>query len=490
MRYVLRPDQEEVLQKVKALFVQGARRVILFLPTGAGKTVIASHVVEGAVSKGNRVLFLAHRRELIFQSSEKLANLGVSHGIIMGSHPTSPSASVQVASVQTAVRRNLGNFQVVIVDECHHARSDSYQEILNRYPQSAILGLSATPYRLDGKGLGKIFQEIVPGLGTRDLINAGHLVPFRVFAPPTIDMRGAKIRGGDFAREEMSRCMGTKIYGDILRHWQNHGRGLPTVLFAASVQQSEELVAEFRGAGVAAAHIDASTLPAKRDEALKALASGNLELLSNVGILTEGWDCPPAACGIMARPTASLCLHVQMVGRMLRTFQGKTGAIILDHAGNHLRHGFVTDDREIDLDGLKKRSKKDGEVKVPSVRICPSCYACMPGATLVCPQCGHVFEATGREIRYNRASILQEIKPGPLKSWQRDMGREVYPDAPKKPRTKKDPATYYAEKLAIARERGYNLRWADHQFMATFGKWPSFGKGQIEEKSPKRSWAW
>jgi superfamily II DNA or RNA helicase len=284
--------------------------------------------------------------------------------------------------------------------------------------------------------------------------------------------------------------MGTKIYGDILRHWQNHGRGLPTVLFAASVQQSEELVAEFRGAGVAASHIDASTPPAKRDEALKALASGSIEVLSNVGILTEGWDCPPAACGIMARPTASLCLHIQMVGRTLRTFPGKTGSIILDHAGNHLRHGFVTDDRDIDLEGLKKRGKKDGEEAVPSVRTCPKCYACMPSLTLVCPSCGHVFENTGREITYKRETNLQEIKPGPLKSWQRDMGREVRPDAPQAPRTKKDPATYYAEKLSIARERGYNVRWADHQFKATFGTWPTFTKEQVEEKQPERSWSW
>lgn len=489
MRYTLRPDQVDVLEQVKALYRSGTRRVIIFMATGAGKTVTAAYIVEGAVNKGNRVLFLAHRRELIFQSSEKLGNLGIRHGIIMGAVPTSPLEPVQVASVQSAIHRNLGNYDVIVVDECHHARSDSYHQILDRYPNAAILGLSATPYRLDGKGLGEMFQAIVPGLSTRDLIDQGKLVPFRVFAPPTIDMRGAAHHGREFAKEEMSRCLGTKVYGDILKHWQLHGRGLPTVLFAASVQQSEELVAAFKAAGVAAAHVDASTLPGKRDAALKALATGSLEVLSNVGILTEGWDCPPAACGIISRPTESLCLHMQMDGRLLRTFPGKTEAIILDHVGNHQRHGFPTDERELDLDGLKRRSKKGIETPA-TVRTCPKCYACMPGGVATCPQCGYVFVIEGREITYKLDVQLQELKPGPLKPWQRDMGREVRPDAPAEPKTRKDPATYYAEKLAIARERGYDRRWADHQFQFAFGKFPSFGKEEIEEKKPKRSWSW
>ena len=468
-----------------------ARRVILFAPTGAGKTVIASHLIAGAANKGNRTLFLAHRRELIKQCSEKLEGMGVHHGIIMGTHPTTPLASVQVGSVATCINRNLGDFGLIIIDECHHARSESYHRILDRYPNAAVIGLSATPYRLDGKGLGEIFNAIVTVRKPRELIEEGFLVPFRVFAPSVIiDTSGWRITGGDFNKKFLEEnCCSSKIYGDIVNDWFQHGRGMPTVLFAASVKQSEELCEAFRGRGAAIAHIDANTETLKRDSALKALHSGNIEIVSSVGILTEGWDCPPASCCILARPTASVCLHIQMIGRVLRNFPGKTHALILDHAGNHFRHGFITDDREISLSGLKKKEKKiDPTEKIGSVRTCPKCYLCMPSGTLVCSACGHIFKVDERKLKVV-ASPMKELKP-----WERDMGKEFDPDAEEKPRyqPKDSPEDYYAKMRQIARDRGYSPKWADHRFQAVFGKWPQFTHESVEShsKNVRKGWSW
>jgi superfamily II DNA or RNA helicase len=486
--YSLREYQEQAVEAIREFYRRQKKRVILYMATGAGKTVVASHVIFGASSKGNRTLFLAHRRELIKQCSNKLDEMGIPHGIIMGNHPVNPRAMVQVGSVATCVNRELGEFGLIIIDECHHARSDSYHKIIDRYPNAAVIGLTATPYRLDGKGLGVLFNEIITVKTVRDLISDGFLTPFRVFAPSIIDTTGWKITGGDFNKKFLEEhCQTPKIYGDIVRDWMAHGRGRPTVMFAASVKQSEDLVAAFRAVGVSAVHVDALTPADKRDSALAALGSGSVEIVSNVGILTEGWDCPPASCAILARPTASLQLHIQMIGRILRTFKGKIDALVLDHAGNHFRHGFVTDDREISLDGVKKREKKTAG-SVGSVRTCPKCYLCMPSGTFRCSGCGHEFKPDERKIKVV-ASDLKELKP-----WEKDMGRTVDPEAPKEPRykSKSTPEEYYAKMALAAREKGYSIGWAKHRFHAVFGYYPTFSADTVktvQSKLPK-GWSW
>ena len=486
--YKLREFQSEAIELGRDSFRRGQKRIIFFLATGAGKTVIATHMIANATKKGIKTLFLAHRRELIKQCSSKLAALGISHGIIMADEPLSPLASVQVGSVQTVVRRcNIGDYGIIFLDECHHCRSESYHRILDRFPNAAIVGLSATPYRLDGKGLGEIFQEIISTRSVSQLTTDGFLVPCRVFAPSKIDMSGVKITGGDYNRAQMEqRCCSPKIYGDIVSDWLSRGRGRPTVLFAASVKQSQDLVEKFRAAGIKAKHVDANTPTLERDATLQALGTGNLEIVSNVGILTEGWDCPPASCAILARPTASTCLHVQMIGRVLRPFENKTDALILDHAGNHYRHGFITDAREVSLDGLKKRKKKDDAKKTTGVRICPKCYLCMPSGTPICASCGHVFQVETRKMQ-TVASELKELHP-----WQSGMLQDYDPNAKPEPKysPKGEPAEWFSKKLQVARERGYSPRWAYHQFQVAWGYWPNFAPQEIKKNPMKGRWSW
>ncbi len=485
--FTLRKFQADAIELARNLFREGKRRIIMFFPTGSGKTVIAAHMIASATAKGQKILFLAHRRELIRQCSDKLHALGIGHGIIMANEPLSPRASVQVASIQTVIRRrDIGEFGLIFLDECHHCRSESYHRVLDRFPQAAVVGLSATPYRLDGKGLGEIFQTIVSTRTVKDLTADGFLVPARVFAPSKIDMRGVKITGGDFNKQQMeAACCSTTIYGDIFSDWMKRGRGRPTVLFAVSVKQSQELCEKFQSAGVVAKHVDATTPPLDRDAILKSLGNGEIEILSNVGILTEGWDCPPASCAILARPTMSTCLHIQMIGRVLRPFRGKTDALILDHAGNHYRHGFITDVREVTLEGLKRKPKKENS-KTPSVRICPKCYLCMPSGSPCCPACGHVFETETREIKMVDAD-LHELRP-----WQDGMLKPFDPDAPKetKYRPRGEPGEWFARKLQQAKESGKNPRWAYHVFRSVWGYWPDFTPQHIQKQPLKRSWSW
>jgi superfamily II DNA or RNA helicase len=307
----LRPYQVEVIAEFDRAVAAGQRRIILVSPTGSGKTVIASAIIKAARYEGKRVVVLAHRREIIKQTSTKLYEHGIQHGIIAAEFPTRPFEPVQVASIQTLWQRairteamELPAADLLVIDECHHSPARTYRKIIDVYPEAILLGLTATPCRGDGRGLGGIFETIIECPQVAELIEQGYLVKTRVYAPVNPDLTGVRVEKGDYVESQLADRMNTaKLVGDIVTHWHKYGERRKTVAFTVNVGHSVHLRNEFIRSGVRAEHVDGSTPKDERDATLARLASGETELVSNCMVLTEGWDMPEVGCCILARPT-------------------------------------------------------------------------------------------------------------------------------------------------------------------------------------------
>jgi DNA repair protein RadD len=412
----LRPYQEEAIARVREASERVAR-VLMVLATGGGKTVIASWIVRTTKERGATVLFVAHRREIIAQTFCKLVRNGIpidEVGVVMGDTPLAagklfpedlgglsddalwaqfgrrrPWAKVQVGSVDTLRRRaKLGKVDLIIIDEAHRALAPSYVALVAAYPEAFVLGLTATPYRADGKGLDELFDDLVVIARPQLLIDLGFLVEPEVWSIPPSgrpDLAGVKTRGGDYEIGALSGAMNrAELVGDIVDHWQRHAAGVRTVAFACTVEHSRRIADRFVAAGVAAEHLDGETPTAERDAILGRLERGETLVVSNCGVLCEGWDQPSVKCCILARPTKSTGLYLQQAGRILRPWQGQR-AIILDHAGCARDHGLPQDDREFTLAGDSQKAKNAGAA---GARECPECYRAVPNDAKVCPGCG------------------------------------------------------------------------------------------------------
>ena len=380
----LRAYQSTKINETRMLMAQGKRSICLVSPTGSGKTVIAAHIIQNALSKGRRVLFLAHRRELIDQCAAKLRDLGIwNYNVVLSGHPHSrnPNAPMQIASIQTLIRREYPPADLVIVDEAHHAAAGQYQTLLANYPDAYVLGLTATPERLDGKGLDGIFHDLVEVASVPGLIEDGFLIAPTCLGPAAEQaasikaaLAGVKVSGGDYAEGALAEAMDTApLVGDIVSHWMLWALGRKTVVFAASIAHSQHIVEQFRQAGIAAAHLDGGMPTADRERLLAAWRKPGLDVVSNCQVLTEGFDYPELSCCVLARPTKSVALYLQMVGRVMRPAPGKNGAIILDHAGNINEHAPPHIDRVWTLQGATKK------------RQTPKTHACFV------PGCGALF---------------------------------------------------------------------------------------------------
>lgn len=441
---MLRGYQLDALQQLRDKIRAGIKRLLLISPTGSGKTVIASEMVRLAISKGNRVLFLAHRQELVLQAVARLASNNVTAGVIMAGHkPT--SSPVQVASVQTLIRRDHPIADLIIVDEAHHATAASYNKIIEKYPAATVIGLTATPFRTDGSGLGTLFQDSVRVATIEDLTKRGYLVPARYWAHNNPDMSKTKKARGDFDLTGFK----TELLGDPIESYRLVGNGARAIAFCVNVEHAKLLAFQFNMAGIPAESLDANTKTEDRLKILAEFASGAITVLTNCGILGEGYDCPAAEVVIMVRPTLSLGLYLQQIGRVLRTAGGKTEARVIDHAGNVERHGFIGDPPADLTAGIKKSKKKAG----PSVRTCPKCYAVMKSSAKECEACRHIFPPP--EPPKIKAGKLSEVKT----AWT--------------PEGMKGPAEYYKYQLHLCRIKNWKPGAAAHRFRIKFGRWPN-----------------
>jgi superfamily II DNA or RNA helicase len=384
MTIELRDYQMHAVEATRMCIRRGVRRVLVNAATGAGKTVIAAAIVRGAMEKGKRVLFLAHRRELIMQCCAKLVEAGIADfGVIMaGERLAQAAAPVQVASIQTLLRRDLPLADLLIIDEAHRASAGSYRTVLANYPDAVVLGLSATPERLDGRGLDDLFDELIVVESVPGLIERGYLLAPVCYVGPTGDLSGVRTRRGDYDEAQLAAAMDRpRLVGDIIGNWMRLAHGRPTVVFATSVAHAEHITLEFFAAGVPAACVSGETPLAQREAIIADWRAGVIQVVTNVLVFTEGFDMPELECCILARPTQSVTLYLQMVGRVMRPAPNKVRALVLDHAGCCVRHGGPHLHREWSLEGMAKRRRERTEVQ-PVCGVCGLVYEAAPALEL------------------------------------------------------------------------------------------------------------
>jgi superfamily II DNA or RNA helicase len=298
-------------------------------------------------------------------------------------------------------------FQLVIIDEAHHSNAGTWARTLEHFHQAHLLGVTATPIRLDGRGLGEHYQAMVEGPSAAWLTDNGYLAPARVLAPPGFDTTGLRKRMGDFDTREAEHRIGT-IMGDCLSHYRKHLDGQTAIAFCCSVAHAEAVASLFQCNGIPAASIDGSMTSEQRRDLLQALGTGRIRVLTSCSLIGEGVDVPSVGGCILLRPTASTSLHLQMIGRCLRPSPGKAAAVVLDHVGNTLRLGHHLEPREWTLEGLAKRDRE----KAPSVKVCPQCFAAMASQAKQCGECGHTFAAEVRELQQVDGELVEVARPG------------------------------------------------------------------------------
>lgn len=451
----LRGYQSRAVSEIRAALARH-RSVCLALQVGGGKTVIACEIIRRVLERGRRALFVVHRVELVEQARDRLAAFGIPAGIIKAGFREQRELPVQVACVPSLVRRKFPDADLVIFDETHHVVSPSWLAILKHYREagSFTLGITATPLRLDGKPLGEAFDEIVEPVTTQELIDGGYLLAPTVYAPASCSRKGLKVRGGDYALPELAERM-AKLTGSITDKWEQHCKGKRAIAYAVNIAHSRLIEDALRERGARITHIDRDTPKEERARANLMLRAGELDVVTQVSVWTEGIDLPELEALIVARPTKSLSLHRQIIGRVLRPAPGKTQALILDHAGNHHEHGLVTDPIEWSLEGQPQRA-----VDIEPIRTCLSCYAIVPPGAEQCPQC---FADIGGQVAARPPGV---DNPGELVKFKKASRREK--------------EAVYAELVREASARGHKLVKARILYRHQFGVWPRFRKLEQE----------
>lgn len=509
----LRPYQVHAINETRQRMAR-VRSVLINAPTGAGKTIIGCQIIRQAVEKRRRVLFLAHRRELIDQCAAKLDEAGVlHHGVILAGHAKAraPQAPVQVASIQTLIRRELPLADLVIIDEAHRSIAKSYQNLLANYPHAKVIGLTATPERLDGKGLADLFDDMVVVSTIPELISEGFLVAPECYGAPGggPDLSAVKKQRGDYHEGQLQTAMDTtELTGELLANWQRLAGDCKTIVFATGIEHSQHIVSRFQSAGVNAAHLDGSTPMVQRQQIIRDWRTGTLQVVSNVMVLTEGFDYPELECCVLARPTQSVAIYLQSVGRVMRPAPGKGKALVLDHAGCFNAHGLPFEHREWTLEGEAKRRARE---KVPpkvcrvcqlaheadaslflqdsqphlhgvkaleiaktalksgvGIVVCPGCsmsecLICQApfkagSAIPQCPNCGATYGAEPEEEEGDGERSLPLESGDQLERWL---------NSPANDRLKIK--NEFTKLINTAREKGYKRGWAFHQLKEKYG---------------------
>ena len=464
----LRSYQTNAIQDVRHAMARKALRVMLYSPTGSGKTEIAQAIIMAAAEKGKRVAFICNRIHLVNQASERFYRNGIRHGIIQGQNTRDIDKQVLIASIQTVAKRGMPPVDLILIDEAHAvAGSAEFRQFLFRRNNVPVIGLSATPF---SKGLGKhyeemggeLFQKLVVAATIPELIEQKFLVDCEIYAPSEPDMTGLKQSRNAFGELDWSDMDVGKavdkptLIGDIVSHWLRLANDTPTVCFASSIAHSQHIVEAFRAAGVAAEHIDCYTDEQERKAILGRVARGDTRVISNVAILSEGWDFPACQTMILARPTRSLIRYIQMAGRVLRPFPGKTQALILDHSGTVARLGFPTEDLPLELDNGKAKDAKRGseEDEEPKASVCPSCKYVKKTYMPVCPQCG--FAARKKPDVVELDGELKRVEKKSKKKALTTLGKQEV----------------YSQLLTMQMNRGYSDGWVAHQYRNIFDVWP------------------
>lgn len=452
-----RPYQEETVDKVIECACTNVRgRVLVVCPPGGGKTLIGALAMRRLVSdQGLRGLAWAHRRELVGQMRDHLVECGIPENMISvvmaGDKRHNPTAPIQVGSVDTIRHRNKPLADFVISDEAHRDASDGRRALRAMYPDAFHLGLTATPVRLDGRGLQAEYDEMIVAAQPSELIAEGWLSAPTIYTVPAEllpDLKGVRKRGGDYREDELEeRSNRRALIGSIVDHWLRRAERRRTLVYPVSVKHSKAIVERFRAAGVSAAHLDGDAPHAERARILAGLRDGSIPVVSSCGVLSEGFDAPWVKCIVLARATQSLALFIQQGLRGDRPWGG-VESLILDHAGNVQKHGAPHADREWALDGTKKHGAAS---PAAAIKMCEACCRFVPTATLVCP-CGNPFPVMADRVPDEKAGELVQFKPPSVSAEEK--------------------AAELAWLQEFATKRGFKEGWAERVYRAKFGEVP------------------
>jgi len=404
------------------LFARGRKKVLLAMATGSGKTATFSAMLKSLHEKGKPGMVIVRGRKLVDQAHMRLVRESVPHGVMMAGHRAwAPNLPIQVCSVDTLRARGIfPRAELIVVDEAHMATSDSFKNILSMYPNAFIVAVTATPF--GKKSLRHIADDIVSPITVRELIADGFLVDGKYYAPSAPDLSGVKVSKmtGDYDVEGLEDVMGgSAIVGDVVTEWRKLGEGRPTLCFCVSVQHSLAVCAAFNQAGIRAEHVDAEVSDGERDAMIARLESGAVKVITSIGTMTTGVDIPVLGCLILARPTQSYNLHIQCLGRGTRPAPGKENFLVLDHSGNLMKHGVLTD---VD----KMEPSLDGKPKMAGLRTrtCQACFAVYETRPGACPMCGFIQtkDASARELTVVDGT-LEEFKADPARKRFEELKR-------------------------------------------------------------------
>ena len=450
MTIILRDYQEELIERTrKAMALNNS--VVMQLPTGGGKTLTTAWIINSARQKNRRSIFCVHRIELLWQTSAAFEKVGIPHGFIASGMDYDPKCLTHIASIETLKRRLdvVEEPDLLVVDEAGHAMSDGWQKVINYWPKAKKLLITATPERLDGRGLKHVAQELVLGKTPRWLTENGYLAPSRVFAPDGPDLTGVKTLGGDYANNQLAEAMDkSEITGSAVEHYKRICDGMSAIVFAVNIQHSKNIAAQFNEAGIAAEHLDGKCAKIARENIIERFRCGETLVLSNVNILTEGFDVPGVRAAILLRPTKSLSLFLQMIGRALRPAPNKPDAIILDHAGNSARFGLPIIEREWSLEGHKGQKKKKPEAVTGTCERCFHVWEKKPNEPVVCPACG--WKPEKKEIAYVAGDLSEITEDNNPWAWAKTKSLSTV--LPK--------VTTMRDLRYIAKARGFKPGWA------------------------------
>lgn len=434
----LRPYQSDLVEQLRQAWREGFKAPCIVLPCGGGKSCILAEIARRTTFNGRRVLFLVHRRELV----EQIVRTFVRWGVDM--------RYCEVMMVQTATRRsNLRKPALIMTDENHHSLAASYKNIYEQFPDVLRVGVTATPIRLNGDGLGDVNDKLIIGVSAKWLIENHCLAPYDYYAPNVADLTGLHTKRGEFVTGDIEKAMIKKaVFGDVIGYYKKLAAGKKAVCYCASIKHSKSMAEAFTAAGIPAAHIDGETPSAERSQIIADFRAGRITILCNVDLISEGFDVPDCECAILLRPTQSLMLYIQQAMRCMRYRDGKR-AVIIDHVGNYARFGLPDDDREWSLKKKDRKPHETGEVKA---QMCPECFrtfspesAPKTDGRLTCPYCGYVFPKKERGELEEHSSVLEKIE-----------GFRLNFDTAENCRS-------YAELREFAKRKGYKPGWAYYQ---------------------------
>lgn len=414
----LRDYQQELIDRIKQSIRKGNHSIIVQSPPRSGKTVVMADISKGATDKKNHVLFFSHRKEI----NDQVVKTFIMNDVDMN--------YITIGSVQSLVRKidELPPPEIILVDEAHHIKANSYKKILEAFPNALKLFFTGTPIRLNGQGFEDMADDLITGKSIKWLQEHGNIAPFKYYAPNIIDTSQLKRSGGDFTQKSMNEAFKRAIYGDVIEHYNKLSRGKQAICYAHNVATAEHIAQEFSQAGITAEVVHGKTPKAQREAVMDNFRNKIIDILVNVELFTEGVDLPDVSTCIMLRPTQSLSLFLQFAMRPLNPRPGKT-AVLIDHVGNYTRHGLPNEEREWTINGISKKRSEYNTKGELTIKQCEMCFGCFDSSTSrVCPYCGHEPDLTERELENIKGIELQEITEAKVKKLKERVSTYVSSD--------------------------------------------------------------